>query len=377
MKKTLFILVTIIIAFVLYILYNTYNFKSAQLQVEPVQKIQVSEGAVDRFVEAISYRTISYQDPEDFDSTQFSLFNAFLESSYPNIHSTCEHKLFNAYSHLYKWPGQNSSLKPIVLMAHHDVVPIASPALWSVHPFDEGVKNDVIYGRGTMDDKCSLVGIVEAVEQLIKEGYEPQRTVYLAFGHDEEIGGAKGAAVIANYLEEQDVEAAMVLDEGMARVKGMIPNFDRETALIGIAEKGGVSVELTVNMVGGHSSMPGKETSIDVLSGAVNRIKQNPLKASITPVLNGFIDKLGPEMDFKAKLAFANRSIFKSAIIGSYESSRTGNALVRTTTAPTIFEAGIKENVIPTSSRAVVNFRILPGETTEDVLAHVNSHLCG
>ena len=341
------------------------------MEVDPIDGISVSDDAVDRFVEAISYRTISFQDVEDFDSSQFNLFNQFLVSRYPNIDTTCEHLVFNEYSHLYKWKGTDPSLKPIILMAHHDVVPIASPALWTVHPFDEGVKNGLIYGRGTMDDKCSLISIVEAVEQLIKEGYEPKRTIYLTFGHDEEIGGSKGATVIADYLQKEGIKAAMVLDEGMVRVSGMIPNFDKETALIGIAEKGGVSIELIANMIGGHSSTPGKETSIDVLAGAVNRIKQNPLKASITPVLHGFIDKLGPEMDFKSKLAFANRSIFKSAIISNYESSRTGNALVRRTTAHTIFEAGIKENVIPTSSRAVVNFRIIPGETTEDVLAHV------
>ncbi|MBT8220476.1 MAG: M20 family peptidase [Bacteroidia bacterium] len=371
MKKSLLAILIAAILFVGYLLYNAFSYSSTQLQVEPVEKTPIPDGAIERFTESISIKTISYQEEEHFDSIQFQLFNDFLHRSYPQVHEQCEHNIFNGYSHLFRWDGQDANLQPIILMAHHDVVPIASLPLWTVHPFEEGVKNDTIYGRGAMDDKCSMISILEAVEQMMNEGYTPKRTIYLAFGHDEELFGPRGALEIARYLEEKGVKAAMVLDEGLARTERMIPNLDKETALIGIAEKGGVSLEMIVNMAGGHSSMPAPETSIDVLSAAVSKVKKNPLEASITPALHGFLDKLGPEMDFKSKLAFSNRSIFKSMILGTLGSSNSTNALIRTTTSPTIFNAGIKENVIPTSSRAVINFRILPGETPDDVLAHV------
>lgn len=372
MIKKIFLVVLIgLLLFILFLVYNTYTFQSTQLQVTPIEKIKTPIGAVERFVEAIAIKTISHQEEEDFDSTQFQLYNEFLLKRYPLIHAKCEHKVFNGFSHLFEWTGQDANLEPIILMAHHDVVPIASLPLWSVHPFEEGVKNDTIYGRGAMDDKCSAISILEAVEQLLREGFQPKRTIYLSFGHDEEIGGNRGAIPIAAYLEEREVSAAFVLDEGYALIKGAIPGIDKETAIVGIAEKGIANLELVVNMAGGHSSAPAKETSIDVLSLAVSKVKRNPFAASITPVLEGFMDKLGPEMDLKAKFAFANRGVFKSMLLDNYEKTNTGNALVRTTTSPTIFEAGIKENVIPTSARAVINFRILPGDSVEGVIEHV------
>jgi carboxypeptidase PM20D1 len=326
---------------------------------------------IDHFAEAISIRTVSFADRADFDSTQFRLFNDFLLRTYPQIHSKLEHQVFNEFSHLYKWTGQDTQLDPIILMGHFDVVPIASPALWSVHPFRTGVKNDSIYGRGAIDDKFATIAILETVEQLLKEGFQPKRTIYLSFGHDEEVGGRLGAIPIAKYLKEKGVNAHLIIDEGQSIADGLIPGMDKEVGLIGIAEKGIVSLELEVHLAGGHSSMPAKETSIDVLAAAVSKVKQNPMPAKITPVLDGFIDKIGPEMDFKSRFAFANKGIFKSVILGIYEKSNVGNAVIRTTTAPTIFEAGIKENVIPTAARAVINFRIIPDETMESVKEYV------
>ena len=162
-----------------------------------------------------------------------------------------------------------------------------------------------------------------------------------------------------------------MLDEGQAIIQDLIPGIEQKTALIGIAEKGYLTLELSLAMVGGHSSTPAKETAIDVLSTAISQLKSNPLPASINPVLARFMDKLGPEMGFAAKMAFGNRWLFKSYLLNEYAKTKSGNANIRTTTSPTIFEAGIKENVIPTTARAIVNFRIIPGETIEDVLNHV------
>lgn len=256
-------------------------------------------------------------------------------------------------------------------MGHYDVVPIASPAIWSVHPFTEGVKNDSIYGRGCIDDKGAVISILESIEQLLAEGFQPERSIYFAFGHDEEVSGKRGAAKISEYLKNSNIEMDFVLDEGGAITHGLVPGMEKNTAVIGIAEKGYVTFELSAQMVGGHSSKPASETSIDILALAISKLKQNPMPRKLTPALIAFMENLGPHLDFKGRMAFANQWLFKSLILNEYEKTNTGNASIRTTTAPTIFEAGIKENVIPTYSRAVVNFRILPGETIETVKEHI------
>ncbi len=340
--------------------------------VDTIEEVPTPDGAVDRMTTAISIRTVSFEQELDFDSTQFVLFNQFLEDSYPLIHEELEHKTFNEFSHLYKWNGNDPTLKPVVLMAHLDVVPIASLRKWTVHPFTQGVQNDTIYGRGAMDDKGALIELLEATEQLLREGKQPIRTIYLSLGHDEEIGGIRGAISIAKYLKDQGVEAEFILDEGMAITERMVPGLDQQLAFIGVAEKGFTTIELRVDMDGGHSSQPAKETAIDVLASAVSKVKNNPMPLHMTDAMRGFMKQVGPEMEFKIKMIFANPGLFKSVLLDQYQnSSNAGNALVRTTTSPTIFQAGIKENIIPTYAKASINFRIIPGETTEDVMAHV------
>ena len=372
-KAILFIGLTITLG-VSYLLITTALFKSKQLQVDPIAKIEIPENAIERLQKAIAIPTISYEDESNFDSTQFEYFNKFLLINYPLADSLLDHRVFNNYSHLYKWEGKDQNLKPVVLMAHTDVVPIASLDKWTVDPFSGTIKDGKIWGRGTIDDKFSMIAILEGVEMLLKEGFVPERSIYLAFGHDEEVGGEKGAKEMANYLESQNIEAEFVLDEGYAITQKLIPGLEPDVALIGIAEKGSVSIELTVDLEGGHSSQPSKQTAIDVLAQAVAKLKANPLKPVLSDPMLQFIDQLGPEMGFVNKLAFANKNLFKGLIIGTYENaSNAGNALVRTTTSPTIFQAGVKENVIPTTARAIVNFRIMTGQTIDEVVAHVIS----
>ncbi len=372
MKKIFLGLLIALILFVGFILVKTLTFRSNQLQVDPIEKIAIPDLAIQHLQEALRIKTISFESESDFDSTAFEAFNLLLGKNYPLIDSLLDHKIFSQYSHLYKWQGSNASLKPIVLMGHIDVVPIASPDKWTADPFAAEIKDGKIWGRGTIDDKFSVIGILEATEMLLADGFKPERAIYLSFGHDEEVGGEKGALLIANHLSEHGVEAEYVLDEGYAITQKLIPGIEADAALIGIAEKGSTTIELKVDMEGGHSSQPAKETAIDVLSNAVAKLKANPLAPTISEPMQGFMDQLGPEMGFVNKMAFANRSLFKGMIISTYENaSGAGNALVRTTTSPTIFEAGIKENVIPSLARAVVNFRIIPGQTADDVMDHV------
>lgn len=372
MKKFFKIIGLLLVLFVAYILFKTFTFTSQQLEVDPVAKIAVPEGAVARLSEALKIKTISFEDEADFDSAAFEAFNQFLATQFPLADSLLEKQLFNQYSHLYTWQGTNPGLAPIILMAHLDVVPIASPDQWTEDPFGGAVKDGVIWGRGTIDDKFSVLGILESVEMLLAEGFQPQRTIYLSFGHDEEVGGEKGAEAIVAYLKEKGVKAEFVLDEGYAITQQLIPGVQPDVAFIGVAEKGSSTIELVVEQEGGHSSRPDKETSIDILANAIAKLKANPMEATFSVAMHGFMDQIGPEMPFVNKMGFANRGIFKSLIVNTYENaSGAGNALLRTTTAPTIFQAGIKENVIPYRARALVNFRIIPGQTGDDVMAHV------
>ena len=374
LKKVLLLLVSVILVFGIYLVFNTLNFKSTQINSEPIEVIELNSSSLENFSKAIKIKTISPENAIDFDSIQFQHFTSFLKNTYPLADSLLEKKTFNSYSFLYKWRGSDLSLKPIILMAHLDVVPVIKENLtsWKHDPFSGEIINDIFWGRGTIDNKVGVVGIMESLELLLKDGFLPKRSIYIVLGHDEEIDGLNGSKTIAQYLKKEKIEAEFVLDEGGNIVQKLIPGIEKDVALIGIAEKGYVSLELSVSLEGGHSSMPEKETAIDVLSNAIVKIKQNPFPTTISPPIEGFIKYLGPEMPFTTKLAFANKSIFKSIITGIYEESASGNALVRTTTSPTIFNSGVKDNIIPLSASATINFRIIPGETIATVVDRIN-----
>ncbi len=373
LKKALLLLLSLLVIFIIYLGFNTLNFNSTQIQHSPINNINLDKSSISNFSKAIKIKTISPENSVDFDSIQFYKFNAFLKNTYPLTDSLLVKKNFNSFSFLYKWEGINPTLKPIVLMAHIDIVPVIKENIphWKHDAFGGEIIKDTIWGRGTIDNKVGVIGIMESLESLLKEGYVPQRSVYIAFGHDEEIGGLNGAKVIANHLKKEGIEAEYVLDEGGYIVQQLIPSVEKDVALIGIAEKGFLSLELSVKIEGGHSSMPENETAIDVISNAISKLKHNPFPAKISPPIEHFIKHLGPEMPFVNKMVFANKTIFKSLITSIYEKSASGNALVRTTTSPTIFNSGVKENIIPHSAKATINFRIIPGETIASVIDRV------
>ena len=355
--------------------YQTLQFKSQQIKVEEVRLSPIADQVLDRFAQALQIKTISPEKETDFDSLAFYQFNDFLKNSYPLADSLLDKKHFNHFSHLYQWKGSDPSLKPVILMGHLDVVPVIEENLsdWKHPPFEGKIVNDTLWGRGTIDNKIGVIGLLEATEALLSRGFQPKRSLYLSFGHDEEIGGLKGAKIIVEYLKQQGIEAEFVLDEGGTISQDIIPGIKKDVALIGIAEKGYVSLELSVKKEGGHSSMPEKESAIDILAAAVVKLKQHPFPAKLAGPITGFMENLGPEMGGIKKFIFANRWLFESIITSIYEKTGSGNALVRTTTAPTLFNAGIKDNVIPQKAKATVNFRIMPGESSSTVLDRVRA----
>lgn len=373
-KLSLFLLFGLLIV-VAYILYTTFAAESRQIIVDAAEKPKLEADIMKNFSQAIQIQTVSPEDLKDFDSIQFIKFNHFLEATYPLADSLLDHQIINDFSHLYFWQGSEQNLNPVILMGHLDVVPVIEEnrPFWNQEPFGGEIVNDTLWGRGTIDDKVGVIGIMEAVEALLKNGFQPKRSIYFSFGHDEEIGGERGAKAMAARLMELGVKAEFIIDEGGSLTNGMVPGIDKDVALIGIAEKGSVSLELSVEIEGGHSSMPGKETAIDVLSKAIFKLKSQPFPALISTPIEGFLEYLGPEMPFVNKMAFANNAIFEKMIIGVYEASASGNALVRTTTSPTIFNSGVKDNIIPLSAKATINFRIITGSSVAEVKERIQA----
>ncbi len=373
MIKKLFITIGILLLVaVTYLLFNTFTFSSKQLHLSTKQTIAVSDSSISRLQKAISFKTVSYDDSTKFDSTAFIGFHQFLTQAFPKIFQKLTIEKVNKYSLILHWKGKSSG-NPLVMMAHQDVVPVEEGTLnqWAVAPFKGEIKNGFVYGRGAVDDKGSLMAILESLELLLGEGFQPEKDIYFAFGHDEEATGRKGAKTIASLFEKRKIKPAMVLDEGGLITSTKVPGISKPIALVGIAEKGYLTLDLKVNIPGGHSSMPEKETAIDELAKAIVKLKENPFPAESSYVLNSFLDYVGPEMPFVSKMAAANRSIFKSLIFSSYSKSGGGNATIRTTTATTIMKAGEKENVIPGQATATVNFRLLPGTSENDVITYV------
>jgi carboxypeptidase PM20D1 len=373
MKNIFRIVAILIAALLIIIIIKTIAFKSLQIKSEAVTLPSFGNESVSNLSKAITFPTISNAINFPIDTIAFKGYLNFLSEAYPLVHSRLKKEIFSGFSLLFTWEGKSTTLKPVILMAHMDVVPAVETNLWTKPPFSGENDGTFIWGRGTLDDKSEMISILEAVERLLSENYQTERTVYLAFGHDEEISGLKGASSIAAALKERGVEAEFVIDEGYALTVGMIPMITNPVALIGTSEKGYLSVSLTVEMEGGHSAYPEKETSITVLTKALNSVVNKQMDARISEPVNDFIRYIGPEMPFYAKAIFANKWLFRSIILSIYTGSKTSNALVRTTTAPTILKAGVKDNVIPVKAEAIINFRILPGETTADVVSHLNT----
>lgn len=334
---------------------------------QPLDPITLPNDIYQNLAKGLTYKTISYSEESVPDSTAFFGFHRFLEATFPLVHSKLTLEKINSYSLLYTWKGSDISKKPIILMSHQDVVPVDEPTLsdWEAGPFEGKVTTKEIIGRGSMDDKSSLIGLLEAIEKLLEESFTPTQTIYLAFGHDEEVGGSNGAAAIAKHLKAKGVKASMTLDEGGFLADNMVPNVDKPLAMVNLAEKGFASFKLIVETTGGHSSQPPRENTIGMLAQAIVDLENNQFPYLLVKPVDYQLEYMGPEMPFLQKIAFANPWIFKKPILKALNS--------HTTTAPTIINGGVKNNVIPTVAEATINFRILPGETIESVKSHIEN----
>lgn len=329
------------------------------------------ERITEHLAQAVAIPTVSIASGGD--PASFVALHALLRERFPKTYATLDVTAIHDHALVLHWRGRDAAAPPIILTAHLDVVPVepGTEAGWTQPPFGGVVRDGHIWGRGAMDDKLGVVGILAAVESLLAEGFVPSRDVWIGLGHDEEVGGAEGAVAIAAWLQQRGVKAEFLLDEGGAVVSGVIPGIVSPIAFVGIAEKGHASFELVAHDEGGHSSMPPPQGAIGRVAEAIVRLEREQMPARLHGPSAQMIDRLTPEHTFVARLVLANRWMFDPALRWVMSRHPATNAIVRTTTAPTIFEAGSADNVLAAKARAVVNFRLLPGDTVATVEAHI------
>lgn len=376
-KKILKWLGVVLLILIAIILINTFRAKPWPVVASNKQLEPLPDSALLHLSRAVQTPTISFSDTAAIDTSAFNAFRVVLEQSYPLVHRQLARTLINGYDYVFEWKGTNASLAPFILMGHYDVVPVeqASIANWLVAPFSGKITDTCVWGRGSVDDKAGVISMLEATEALLRKGFVPQRTIYLCFGHDEEISG-KGARAIVDWLDQKKVRAELVLDEGGEITEGKLKDVKRPVAVIGVAEKGYASFELIVDKEGGHSSKPVKETAIDILSKALAKLRSEETPARFTPPVKEFLQRIGASSDiFINRMAMSNMWAFESITKGILSAQPEGYAMIHTTVVPTIVASGIKDNVIPSHARAVVNSRILTGESAATVEKYIKEKI--
>lgn len=367
-KRILAGLGLVILALVAVIAFKTVQYRPERVAAaEPFSAGADVDRAAQVLAEAVRFETVS----TDMSHPDFPAFLAFLEDRFPAVHRTMERTLLEPVTPLYKWQGTNADLPPVMLAAHYDVVP-PTFGEWVHPPFAGVVADGFVWGRGTLDNKGALIAAMTAAEKLINDGFTPERTIYFSFGGDEETGGL-GAIAVADHLRGQGVQLAWVLDEGSFVLDKIIPGLDVPVASINLAEKGYLTIQLVAHAEGGHSSMPPRQTAVGQLARAVARLQEAPMPGGLTGVSAEFFDALGRHFTLDKRAIFANRWLFDPLLEGILSGSPSTDAMLRTTTAPTMLEGSPKENVLPTRAVATINFRLHPRDSVDDVLAHVKA----
>ncbi len=360
----------LILILLLVLIIRALSFVPKKNEREKVAPVFVnSEKAVSDLAEMIRCKTVSDTDKSREDESEFERFETLLKTLFPNVHAKCSFEKPSDRSLLFKWEGRSHEV-PTVLMSHYDVVSVVEED-WEKPPFDGIQENGVLWGRGTLDTKGTLNGVLQAAEMLIGEGFVPENDIYFAFGGDEEINGY-GAKTIVDLFENRGITPGLVVDEGGAVVENVFPGVKEPCALIGIAEKGMVNIEYSVKGGGGHASSPAAHTPVGRLSVACVKVENSPFKFGISKPALALFDTVGRHSTFVYRLIFANLWLFKPVLnMITKKSGGELNALVRTTTAFTQMEGSKGMNVIPPYAKMVSNHRIKEGETPESVAERI------
>ncbi|MBO9702910.1 MAG: M20/M25/M40 family metallo-hydrolase [Sporocytophaga sp.] len=391
------LLLLVILTIIILIKTILYPFAKNVATQSDYRDTDTSSAELKRFSGGIRIPTISNPDYSQTNFKPFDEFKVYLRQSYPEVYKSMDTAIINGYGLVYHWKGKNASLKPVLYLAHYDVVPVnnynpsseikapvifnvddkPSPPItdiqtkWDFPPFSGAITNGRVYGRGTLDMKCMLFGLMEASSQLINKGFQPDRDVFFAFGQDEEVGGLNGAAKIAEYFKSKNIEFDAVYDEGGIIAAPGLAGIGKSIALIGTAEKGFLTLKIKVKGTGGHSSMPPQNTSLVQAANIIQQLEKDQMKSEIIPPMENFLRNVGGEMSFISRVAIANQWLLKPLLTSTLTKSANTNALVRTTTAVTMAKGSDAANVLPTVSEVVVNFRLLPGTKVVQVVNHV------
>jgi carboxypeptidase PM20D1 len=331
--------------------------------------------SIERFRALLRIPTISRLEVDEIEWEHFDRFIAEVRNLYPKLHEALELEIVAGHSLLFRWPGAEAG-SPSVLMAHYDVVP-ATEDRWEHPPFAAELTGEgddlVLWSRGTLDDKGALVSILEAVESQVANGFTPKNDIYLSFGHNEETFG-DGASTIVDLLEERGVAPALVLDEGGAVVEGIFPGVTDPIAVVGVSEKGTVTVQLTVQQQGGHASTPPKLSATARLARAIIRLNKRPFRRSFTPTNLEMIRTIGDQARHPYRWIFRNVWLTRLPLLSVF--SRLGdesNAMIRTTSVVTRLAAGLADNAMAETATATVNVRVAVDSTSADALRHIKS----
>lgn len=354
-------------------------FKPEKVEVPPMEDEKVD---LNRFrknlSDAIKFKTIADKEAANTDWAVFDAFHDFLNKRYPLMHEKLELTVIARGSLVFRWKGTRSDLDPIALLSHQDVVPISEGTLddWKHDPFEGVDDGEFIWGRGALDMKNHLIGVLESVETLLSEGFVPERDVYILLGHNEEVMCAtseNGATCICNYLKEKGVHLDAIIDEGGAilpvEVKGVI---NKHLAGIGVAEKGYADVEVAVTAKGGHSSQAPNHTAIGHLADVIKDIENHQFKAKMSPMMRELFDKIGRNCTYSAKLVTCNLKLLEPALTKAMSFIPPAASMLRTTFGVTMASGSPQANVLPQRASVTVNFRMFPGQTVDDVLEHLH-----
>lgn len=362
------IAVVLVLAVVLVV--NTLRLTTPDQAIAEAEVPDVDSDAVAELLsQAIQFRTISHplgapDRPEDYDG-----FLEWLGTAFPHADAAMARDLVSDFTPIYHWEGSDPDAGAVLINAHYDVVPIEGE--WSRDPWAGEIAGGYVWGRGALDDKGGLVALMHAVDRLAEGGFQPQHNIYIALTQDEEIGGQGGAQAVVQYMQDEGIEIDWTLDEGSFVLRDMLSGIDSDIAMINLAEKGYMTVRITATADGGHSSMPQNDNAIARLAEVITDLQGNQVPGGLDGVSAEMFDTLAPHMGFVERMLFANQWLFAPVIEGVLSSTNTTNAILRTTTAPTMLEGSDTENVLPQAASVVVNFRLHPRDTPEGVLDHI------
>ncbi|WP_200883463.1 M20 family peptidase [Aquabacterium sp. NJ1] len=336
-----------------------------------------AQAVAQRLSQAVQQATI--WGPKDEHAAAFEALHQQLQTGFPHAHAALKRQTFGRHALLYTWVGRDPQAQPIALLAHQDVVPIApgTEKDWQQPPFSGAIQDGFVWGRGAWDDKGNVMAIMEAVEMLAQAGFQPKQTTYLVFGADEEVGGQDGALLIAQWLQQQKVRLRFAMDEGLLITHDMVPGVRKPVALIGMAEKGYLTLRLSAKAQPGHASMPPMRSAIGLVGEAVARVETHQMPAHLSGLPREMFETVAPEVQGLNRWLLSNLWLTEPLVISQLQKAPSTNAMVRTTTAATVFQAGERENVLPGVASALINFRLLPGDSSAQVQAHVQQVLAG